>query len=375
MGNFGKIGGSLSVVTAACLIAACVGSLVPNTEEFFARAGAESTAGCDAGNASDCARSGDRYRFGGPGTPKDLDEAERYYKLVCRDDAPKNCGKLTDLATAYAKGSGVVKDESRALALFEHACSVNDGFGCLQVGHFHEYGKSILKDEKKAVEYYEKACATNQQNACARMGARYLEGRGVTKNAANAVDYLTRACGNDANGCQQLGQIYRDGNGVAKDPAKAIEYLDRACTRESTKGCHELGRMYRDGHGGAPDDARALRLITKACEAGYSRYRKSVEACAELGDMHEAGRGTPADKLAAAGFWNRSCDTDERSNAVGCRKIGLALMNGDPVPAYLTSHLRTADYAYPKLDRACRLGDKPACEARSKLCAQLKYCR
>jgi uncharacterized protein len=371
-----RISGALTLATAACLTTACIGGLIPDSEQFLAEAQARSAAGCDAGNVSDCAKAGDARRSGAPGTTKDLDEAERYYKLACRDGATEHCRKLTGLAHDYAKGSGLPQDESKALALFEYACSVNDGFGCVQVGHFHEYGKSTPKNEKRAIEHYEKACATNQSTACTRMGERYLDGRGVAKNTDKAQVYLVSACDRkNAEACDLLGHLYRDGGGVAKDLEKAADYLGRACDGEKTGSCHTLGLMYRDGNGVARDDARAFQLLKISCET-RSRWdgpdrKKGNAACAELGGMYETGRGTQADKAEAARSWSLSCDTGER-DPVGCRKIGLALLNGDPLPA----HLRAGpNYAYPMLDRACSLGDKPACEARRKVCAQLKYCQ
>jgi hypothetical protein len=73
-------------------------------------------------------------------------------------------------------------------------------------------GTGVAKDEARAVELFKKACDAGHAGGCSSLGVMYDEGRGVAKDEAGAVELYWKACdGGDAQGCFMLGTVYIDG--------------------------------------------------------------------------------------------------------------------------------------------------------------------
>src|ERR1700736_1745601 len=62
-------------------------------------------------------------------------------------------GKYTScfsLGTKYMSGSGVAKDEARAVALFQRACDNGEAQGCSGLAFMYETGNGVAKDAARA---------------------------------------------------------------------------------------------------------------------------------------------------------------------------------------------------------------------------------
>ncbi len=324
---------SLAVAAvAAAFLGACITIPgIPTDTASALRMNAEkSRASCEAGNVTQCSSVAWAYERGSS-LPQDLAQAERFYLLGCRSGSTQGCDALTRFAVKYREGDrDVPADRAKALALFEHACSVNDAFGCAAAGELQESGEAGAKNEKLALSNYKRACDKGQAWACARIGVRYL-----------------------------------NGDGMPRDTALAAKALSQACDGEELEGCHNFGRMLRDGIEVPRDDARAFQLFTLSCTHNYA---KRNDACTDLGDLHAAGRGTPMDKAKGFELWQRACyGGGIAGSPVACKKAASAAEKGEGVERNETRDV-TAVGLYRE---GCAYGDKPSCESERRICKRM----
>jgi TPR repeat protein len=66
----------------------------------------------------------------------------------------------------FEMGSGVVKDLSRAAALFSKACDANNPAGCSDLGHSYLVGNGVEKDLEKAKLFFSKGCSLGDKWGC-----------------------------------------------------------------------------------------------------------------------------------------------------------------------------------------------------------------
>ncbi len=58
------------------------------------------------------------------------------------------------------------------------------------LGTCYEHGSGVAKDEKKAVECFQLSAAQGDADAQCNLGNRYLDGSGVAKDEKKAVEYF-----------------------------------------------------------------------------------------------------------------------------------------------------------------------------------------
>jgi TPR repeat protein len=215
-------------------------------------------------------------------------EAAQWQK-ACDDGQPDACFRL---GFAYGEGSGVPRDETRALDLLERACTLGGfrycpllaqdllegssdrppdrprarrllalsceggwGTSCLSLGEMElseEREAGAPRSLLPAAELYEKGlrllehgCDQGQLAACAALGAALLPTRSGVPNAERALDLLRRACdGGEASGCLALPAAYSQQPGEEPDRDlidKAVErarlLLHKACDSEDPMSC------------------------------------------------------------------------------------------------------------------------------------------
>jgi TPR repeat protein len=97
------------------------------------------------------------------GTPKNLNEAAKYYHLASdQGHAQAQC----NLGGCYYNGTGVRKDESKAVELYRLAADQGHAGAQCNLGWCYANGTGVRKDESKAVELYR--LASDQGNAVAQ---------------------------------------------------------------------------------------------------------------------------------------------------------------------------------------------------------------
>jgi Sel1 repeat len=124
----------------------------------------------------------------------------------CEAGSADRCRRL---AASYAFGKGDAgKDESRAAALYEHACDMNDPASCMFAGHMSEYGRGVRKDDAKAARLYGRACDLHWVGGCYNLAIMFERGAGVEADEGKAAALLHGACdAGSPTACQRLGEL------------------------------------------------------------------------------------------------------------------------------------------------------------------------
>ena len=175
-----------------------------------------------------------------------------------------------NLGVMYTTGSGVAKDEAKAVEWFRKAAEQGIATAQVNLGWMYRNGTGVAKDEAKAFEWYRKAAEQGYATAQNNLGSMYRNGMGVAKDEAKAVEWYRKAVEQGlAEAQSNLGGMYLNGTGVAKDEAKAVEWYRKAAEQGHAKAQNNLGTMYRDGTGVAKDPITGYAWLSIAAKAGY----------------------------------------------------------------------------------------------------------
>jgi TPR repeat protein len=112
-------------------------------------------------------------------------------EVECDAGSADRCRRL---AVSYALGQGVTQDETRAAALYEHACEMKDPSACLFAGQMHEFARGVAKDDTAAERFYERSCDLQWAAGCYNEALMFELGRGVPQDRAKAGDLYQVAC-------------------------------------------------------------------------------------------------------------------------------------------------------------------------------------
>lgn len=86
------------------------------------------------------------------------------------------------LANLYYKGEGVVRDYSKAKALYLQLADQNDAEAMAQLGQIYFYGKGVKRNYGKACEWYEKAMKLGVDHVASNLADCYDHGWGVKRD-------------------------------------------------------------------------------------------------------------------------------------------------------------------------------------------------
>jgi TPR repeat protein len=136
------------------------------------------------------------------GTCADIPACER----ECDAGSADRCRRL---AASFAFGHGVEQDETHAAALYEHACDLNDPFGCVFAGQMSEFERGVRKDDGKAARFYERACNLQWAPGCYNLAIMYERGTGVPVDREKAAALYEIACAAGAKGACDKGRAMR----------------------------------------------------------------------------------------------------------------------------------------------------------------------
>jgi hypothetical protein len=310
---------------------------------------------CKAGAQSTCYRLA-WLTWHGSGVPRDEERALRMYEEACARDSGAACGELGRLLSA--------REDRRheALGRLEQACDLNDPQGCLLYASAVAMGTLADRDDAHSVPKFEKACALGSALGCYNTGLMYNEGRGVPVDHERAFLAHAEGCAlGSTTACTDEGFMRQHGRGVAKDEALAAMLYERACADTACQaanrlGCLNLGNVYRDGVGVRADPARAAQIFRSACEqepdpTDVDPGRARARACSLLGALYLVGNGVETDPVQGLGFSARGCDQDD---GYGCFNAGVVYSRGLGVAP-------NEDRAMVFFRRACGAGDEEAC--------------
>lgn len=153
---------------------------------------------CGLGYALSCRHLGNAYNKG-QGVPKDEVMAFQSYSRACQGNDARGC---LQLAFFTRTGKGTSKDTAKAdamaktaIAIIQQQCEANDSESCEVMADQYANGWSgVTKDESKALKLYEQACAGGQGDSCGEAAERYEKGTGTKKDPAKAKALRAQAC-------------------------------------------------------------------------------------------------------------------------------------------------------------------------------------
>jgi TPR repeat protein len=156
------------------------------------------------------------------------------------------------IAIAFASGTVLKKDMSRALGWFRSAADKGLGVAMSDLGYYYAEGDGVAKDPRQAVHWFERAAAVGHPGGMRNYALMLDRGTGIAVNPARAADFLLTA--------------YRMGS----DEARESLFTRHASWRVETRS--EVQRLLRDYGfydgplGGAFDERTfaALRALSTA---------------------------------------------------------------------------------------------------------------
>lgn len=173
------------------------------------------------------------------------------------------------LGINYENGTGVEKDECKAIEWYEKAADLNDAIAMRCLGVNYENGTGVEKDECKAVEWYEKAANLNDAIAIRCLGVNYENGIGVEKDEQKAIECYQRAAQmNEITAMYNLGYCYYVGIGTPRNYDMAFVWFTKASNLGSSQAALLLGKCYEKGYGTEVDIAHAIKIYEKIAEDG-----------------------------------------------------------------------------------------------------------
>ena len=233
-----------------------------------------------------------------------------------------------ELGELYAGGSGVPKNDKKAVDWYRKAAEQGHAEAMDNLGWMYEDGRGVPKNVGKAAYWFRRAVEAGREETRETLGAMYAAGRGLPKD-------------DDVEGMYDAGRIFAEGIGTERDDARAVHWFRKAAEKDHAEAWHSLGRMYERGEGVPQNGAEAMKCYRKAAEQGYAEawhslgrmyelgeivpkdevealkcYRKAAgagrdgEAAKALDAMYAEGRGVPADPAEAAAYWREAALRD-----------------------------------------------------------------
>ena len=247
---------------------------------------------------------GDLYFNGSFGLKVDYKQAFYWYERSAASDYVVG---QADLASMYASGLGVTKDEAMALKLFRKAAEKGNTFAQYRLGLIYELGIGVAKSQREACESYRSAGVGGHSQGLVQTGYCYSQGifgaDNKAYNQAFAVDWFRQAAdkGNPI-GQYELAHAYEFGIGLEKDEKKAVELYRKAANQNDSDAQRRLGICYDYAKGVKKDNYEAVKWYQKSADQG-NRFAQT-----DLGFKLMAGEGVVKDVSAAAASFRKSAE-------------------------------------------------------------------
>ncbi len=295
---------------------------------------------------------------------------------ACKQGQWRAC---TSLGVRYSLGEGLTRDDDRALALMDQACTQKDtlacvnsiklhqtgsydrwvklcaagiGEGCLEAGNDIRFGAAAAtRTPADGAAFYKKACDMGIGNACARYAFHAATGLAMPRDDDKMYAFFDKACRcEDDTGCSGVAYALREGRGVKKDFTRAADIFGQLCNRRIEASCVHLARMYELGEGVALNLQLALSMYEAACNDAH-RDPEGAGGCYMLGQAYRDARGVARDDARALSLFDKGCKEQE---ALSCGELGRWYRDGRVVPKGTSRAMQLFDFA-------CSHGDDTGC--------------
>lgn len=188
------------------------------------------------------------YETGADGLPRSPETARKIAESLCATE-----WHCSDAAYYYTRGIGGAVDESRALASLAAGCDHDDLVACTDLGSAYRDGHLpgstqmnhvVSRDPTRAVTLFQKACSAGEWDGCENLSAAFAAGEGAPKDLPRALSLARDACDRGhPGGCARVGMMLADGKGAPRDVDAAVPYLAFACRRAVMPACAKLTEL------------------------------------------------------------------------------------------------------------------------------------
>jgi TPR repeat protein len=212
----------------------------------------------------------------GLGPTKDFNQAKGWYEKAANQGLAEGSLYVGDL---YLKrDSATSEDFILAAQWFEKATKLGSSQASVELATVYAEGKGVPKDEKRAFELYTTAAKARNIEAQLRVGDCYRNGRGVRKDTSEAVRwYIKSAKQSNAVAQRNLGEIYTKGTGVEKNEKESFFWYQLAAMQNDTPSQICLAKMYEIGSGTMSNLDKTKFWYGKAASAGDAQAKKELE--------------------------------------------------------------------------------------------------
>ena len=215
------------------------------------------------------------------------------------------------IAAAKTSADDFKKLAGLDFALVERLADGGEANAQLELATRYAAGKDVAKDERKAFEII-KVLADKNDHAMYLMGAAYANGIGVEKDDVRAVEWFRRsAAKGNANGQYWLAEMIITGRaGGPSDPKAAKPWLEKAARQGDAGSQYALAIMIGNGQAGdRPSWTRAVPHLKKAADQDIS------SAAMVLGILYASGKGVKKNNDEAAKWYRRSIAIDRNAQS------------------------------------------------------------
>lgn len=183
--------------------------------------------GCDLGLAQACLFAGQHLREGAGVDASAPKACERWAK-ACDGNVPDACVLL-------GSAREELHDAPGAAAAFKQGCDAGDPAACVELGIMVEKGDGVPSNPTRAVTLYESACTKGYAMGCLRVGA-FLDSHDPPKFEL-ALKAYEKACElGEGRACFEAGDLLVSGD-VPKDASRAKAFFKRACEANVDGAC------------------------------------------------------------------------------------------------------------------------------------------
>lgn len=251
---------------------------------------------CRYGSATACVRTGDTLEAGVyEDVAGEFAQSLEYYNEACRLNDPIGC----------ARGA-VFYDR------YQRQCSVDDGTvtdpgACIELGLGYTFGHGGLElNRAKAEAEFQKACTVDDPYGCYNLGALYFQGLSGEPNGELAEVALQKACDlGFGPGCSLLGTVYAESMVAGHSQFEATAMWDRGCQQGDLDTCLFLGETYAQTPEIEGSGQTAVSYYQMGCDASHHA------SCRALAYALVKGELVPQNKPAASELFDRLCEAGD----------------------------------------------------------------
>lgn len=244
--------------------------------------------------------------------PKDLDEAEKFYRIAAdlgRGESMFALGVMLDTTLSEGKGWSR-QNAAEAFGWYLKAAKKGVASAAYNVANLYSDGHGVELNLTEAAHWYKQAAEGGHADAMFNYAWHNDSGSGVEKNKKLAAEWYRRAAEKGkTHAMHNLGNILQDGEGVRKDFSEAVKWYKKAADGGSVSSFYGLATIFGvGGNGVALDYGAAAKYLLDAYKRGSNEARHML--LGEPKRMKPSMRREIQKHLANGGFYRGPIDGD-----------------------------------------------------------------